>query len=156
MRILIAVLLTLLALPAQALTKQQVQDKADQRLQTLWVNVIRPGELAWFAARGEYGQCLHTRNVPANEAADAAVRKLLPVTNVEDSHHLGMTCKAIFGAVNIDVELPFAVAVHVYNGPQGHGFVGIVEVKFDGTRYTKRRNYGPETHRTRGWEELIP
>jgi len=74
------------------------------------------------------------------------------VTDIDPHDRPGMTARAIFGAVSIDVSLPFALAVHVYNGPQGHGFVGQVWVKYEGTIYTRAKNYGPEDWRTRDWD----
>lgn len=154
MKNLIVVLAFLLAAPVQALTLGQVRDAADARLTTLWVNVIRPGELAWFAERGVYGQCLHTQNIPDTAAADAVVAELIPVTDVRIHDSNRESCRDIFGAVNINVSLPFAIAVHVYDGPSGKGFVGAIWVKFNGTLYTKAKNYGPETWRTHDWEEV--
>jgi len=155
MKQLILALLTLaLAAPAQALTLAQVRDAADARLATLWVDVIRPGELAWFANRGVYGQCLHTQNIPDTAAADAAVQKLLPVTDVRIHDSNRESCRDIFGAVSINVSLPFAIAVHVYNGPQGKGFVAQVWLRHEGTEYTRARNYGPETWRTFDWRQI--
>ena len=148
---LISVLVLLLATPAQAITLGQVRDAADARLTTLWTDVIRPGELAWYAEYGVYGQCLHTVNIPATAAADAEVAELLPVTDTHIHDSNGESCRDIFGVVSINVSLPFAIAVHVYNGPQGKGFVGEVWVRYEGATYHKARNYGPETWRTQGW-----
>ena len=144
----------LLATSAQALTLAQVRDAADARLTTLWVNVIRPGELAWYAEYGVYGQCLHTRNIPDTAAADAVVAELLPVTDTHIHDSNGESCRDIFGAVSINVSLSFAIAVHVYNGPSGQGFVGQVWVRHNGVEYTLARNYGPETWRTFDWQQV--
>ena len=154
MKIAPTLLACLLAIPAQAATLAQVRDAADARLTTLWVNVIRPGELAWFAGHGVYGQCVHTQNIPDTAAADAAAAELLPVTDVHIHDSNKESCRDIFGAVSINVSLPFAIAVHTYNGPQGKGFVGEVWVRYEGVTYYKARNYGPETWRTFDWRQI--
>jgi hypothetical protein len=118
--------------------------------------VIRPKQLEWFAVHGEYAQCLYTRNLPNNRTTDPDVREAFPVTNLEPHDRAGMTAKAIFGPVNIDVSLPFAIATHAYDGPQGHGFIGQVWVKYEGTIYTKAKNYGPESHWTFDWTKEEP
>jgi hypothetical protein len=137
-----------------SLTLKQVRDKADAKLATLWLDVIRPGELAWFAGHGEYAQVLYTRNLPENWEDSEVVQELLPITNIEPDDRPGMTARAVFGAVNIDVSLPFALATHVYNGPNGHGFVGQVWAKYEGDIYTRARNYGAETWRTLDWHRI--
>jgi hypothetical protein len=128
-------------------TLGQVRDAADARLATLWTGVIRPKELDWFDAYGEYAQC--------NQPADATVREAFPTTDLEPDDRPGMTARAIFGPVGIDVSLPFALAVYAYNGPGGAGFVGRVWVKYEGTTYTRAKNYGPEAHRAFDWEEVV-
>ena len=150
----LALILLLLAVPAQAATLGQVRDAADARLATLWVDVIRPGELAWFANYGTYGQCVHTLNIPNTVAADAQVQELLPVTDVHIHDSNGESCKDIFGAVPINVNLPFAIAVHVYGVSSDQGFVGQVWLRYEGTIYTKAKNYGPETGRTFDWRAV--
>jgi hypothetical protein len=135
-------------------TLAQVRDKADQKLADLWVNVIRPKELEWFAVNREYAQCIHTQNIPDNQPADATVRELLPETNLEPSDRPGVTAKSIFGSANIDVSLPFALAIDAYRGPYGPGFVGRVWVKYEGVTYMRAKNYGPETHNAFNWVAL--
>ena len=44
----------------------------------------------------------------------------------------------------------------VYDGPQGKGYVGTVWAAFDGSVYSRARNFGPETERTLDWRRLTP
>jgi len=133
------------------MTLGQVRTVANARLAALWTNIILPKQLAWFAIHGRYAQALHTQNIPNTSAADIVVQELIPITDVAPHDHPGQTAREVFGNVNINVSLPFALAAHAYNGPQGHGFVGQVWVKFDGTIYTRAKNYGPEEWRTFDW-----
>lgn len=133
-------------------TIAQVRDTANVRLATLWTNVILPKQIAWFAEHGEYAQILYTKNLPENASGASPVQELVPDTDLQPGDRPGMTAKAVFGAVSIDVQLPFALATTYYNGPSGKGFVGQVWVKFDGTIYTRAKNYGPEEWRTHDWQ----
>lgn len=151
MKKLAAVLLTaVLAVPAQAIPLDTALDNASHKFDVLWDSFIVDSELDWFANRGAYAQCLHTQNVPNNTPAGPA-KEEMPITDRHNHHSFKESCDDIFGHSNINRSMPFAIAVHVYNGPQGKGFVGVIWVKHDGVEYTLSRNYGPETWRTQDW-----
>lgn len=152
-RLILVLLALVLAAPAQAIPLDAALDNASQRFDVLWDSFIVQSELDWFAAKGAYAQCLHTQNVPNNTSSGPA-KEEMPVTDRHNHHSFKESCQDIFGPSNIDRSLPFAIAVHVYNGPSGKGFVGLIWVKYEGTTYTMARNYGPETWRTFDWREV--
>lgn len=49
------------------------------------------------------------------------------------------------------------ISCHTYVSPSGPGWVGQVDVSFDGSTYWRRvKNFGPETWRdTSGWDQVV-
>lgn len=154
MKHLAIVLLTLvLAVPAQGIPLDTALDNASHRFDVLWDSFILQSELDWYAANGAYAQCIHTQRIPENTAS-GPVKEERPVTDVHNHHSFRESCRDIFGPSNIDVNLPFAIATHTYNGPQGKGFVGQIWMGYEGAVHTMARNYGPETWRAFDWREV--
>lgn len=138
----------------QAASLDVVQDNASQRFDNLWDTFLVDEELAWEALNGVYAQCLHTVNVPANGQAGPPQEER-PVVNRAPHDHPGQTCEVIFGPSNIDVNLPFAIEVHVYETPaDGWGFEAVIYIDYEGTQWIMAKNYGPETWRAHDWIEV--
>jgi len=59
----------------------------------------------------------------------------------------------------INLAMPCAFVIDVYDGPDGQGFVASVYARYNGTLYSRSQNSGPETWRTVDWrlvdEEVI-
>lgn len=51
-------------------------------------------------------------------------------------------------------DLPLAVAVHTYDGPQGQGYVLLAWAKRGGRVWVAARAVGPEEARAHGWRPL--
>lgn len=51
---------------------------------------------------------------------------------------------------------PAAVSVHEYVGPQGKGWVLVMEFRFKDVLYVRRVNHGPEVHNEQVWVEVKP
>ena len=143
----------LLAVSVQAIPLDTALDNASQRLDVLWDSFIVDSELEWYAANGAYGQCIHTQVIPENSAS-GSIKVEMPVTDVHNHHSFRESCQDVLGPSNIDVNLPFAIAVHAYNGPSGKGFVAQIWVGYEGVVYTMAKQYGPETWRAHGWQEV--
>lgn len=130
------------------MTLQEARDAADAKLATLWTAHIAPKQAAYFAARGRYWQGLVTSEIPEDGAEAVANYTSRPTDQVE-------TWADIFGAA-LGASLPVALAVDVYEGPQGHGFIARVWIRYAGTIYTKAQNHGPESWRTANWAIFDP
>jgi len=128
------------------MTLSEVRDKADAKLVNLWVNQIRPKQLAYFATHGKYWQGLVTSSIPEDGADIVADYTSRPSDQAE-------TWEDMFGGP-LDANLPVALRVDVYEAPAGWGFVARVWIRYAGTVYTKSQNYGPETWRTQDWTEV--
>lgn len=50
------------------------------------------------------------------------------------------------------MDLPFAIAIDVYDGPQGRGFVARFLVRVEKTVYSRSLNEGPETWHNTDWQ----
>ncbi len=129
-------------------TLQLVRAVADARLTVLWTDHIRPRQDAYFAAHGRYWQGLVTSSIPEDGAEAVADYTSSPTDQAE-------TWADIFGAA-IGMSLPVALAVDVYEGPQGHGFVARVWIRYDGTVYMRAQNHGLESWRTAAWAVQLP
>lgn len=52
-----------------------------------------------------------------------------------------------------DLSLPMLIVMDIYESPRGHGFVGRVYARHNGTVYTRARGYGPDAgHYTHDWQ----
>ena len=69
---------------------------------------------------------------------------------------IGKSAQAQWDAAKLPVSLDARVRVDVYDGPQGKGFVVIVQSQLNGATWQRSINYGPETYRDQGWTELKP
>lgn len=132
-------------------TLTQVRDAVDARLATLWTNQIVPKQDAYFTNNGKYWQGILTTNLDVipNNLATGAVLEVAPDLTRKPTDQATSWAAA---AINLEPTIPMALEIHAYNGPLGHGYVGIVWAKRTGTVYRRCQNNGPETWRTRAWE----
>lgn len=116
------------------------------------MNQIQPKQDAYLLANGRYWQGIVTTDrllVPnnPNDATDVVLEVLPDIDRKPTDQAESWRTSGI----NLGTTLPMAIEVHVYNGPQGHGYVGIVYARWDDTIYTRKHNSGPETWRTEPW-----
>jgi len=72
----LALILVLLAVPAQARTLAQVRNAADA-INPYWTNTLLPAQEAFFDEHGIYGQCLQSSNIPNTTTADTIVQEIV-------------------------------------------------------------------------------
>ena len=140
-------ILMVFASPASAQTT--VRDKAD----AMWANLaahVSDRQAAYLAANppeAGYFQGIRTHSpTPGDGAEPAPDRSRRPTDQVEDWNAAGFTLPA---------KMPAALAVHVYDGPQGKGYTAILEVLVAGRRWRRAESFGPEAaHRTHAWREI--
>jgi len=149
-----------LALPAQrgvlAQTKvtpepKTVRDGIDVKLDSVIANIIafQAGEAS---KSGKFYQTLWSHSQPP---ADGAL--VLPdLLYSFPTDQIGKSAQAQWDAAKLPVSLDARVRVDVYDGPQGKGFVVIVQSQLNGATWPRSINYGPETYRDQGWTELKP
>lgn len=51
-------------------------------------------------------------------------------------------------------QFPASLQIDVYSGPQGQGWVASIEIEFQGVRYRRSQNVGPENYRTQDWHRI--
>jgi len=102
---------------------------------------------AYAAAHGgRFFQGLKTpATTPADGASGAPDKTRRPSDQAENWNDANVTLPA---------QMQCSVEVHVYQGPQGWGYVIIGEVGAGGKKYHKAINVGPESHRSHDWREI--
>lgn len=132
-------------------TLNQMRNAADTFLANKWPTIVARQE-NFRANRGRYWQGLRTHTtVPAH-------------TNSTDGSKLGDRLNEGPGDqfstwLNVFPEwlselLPVTVWIDVYDGPEGHGWVGGIEATHNGNLWRRTQNVGPESWRTQGWHQV--
>ena len=120
-----------------------LQAKADQVLQDLLV-AIAARQVAALDATGAYWQGIMT---PATPPADGA--EIPPDLKRKP---VGRGTSWAEEPVPLPAEIPVAVAVDVYDGPAGRGYVVRGSLVLAGVRWDRAIGVGPEDYRTTaGW-----
>jgi len=129
------------------MTLNQLRNEIDNRLAELWPRIVTRQE-TYLDNHGRYWQGNWTHStIPSSVTADTAYQESTPtLTNVPSSEQGTWA-----NIPNFPSSLCYRVKIDNYDGPQGKGFVGTVQVKFNGTIYQRSRNSGPETWRTQAW-----
>jgi len=117
-------------------TLQQVRDKANAKLATLWPVLVSHQD-AYFAKHGKYFQLMRT-----NEVVDGVDTEYSP-TPAPDEQHLADV------DTNWSDTIPFQLYVDEHVAPEGNGFsLTAIVTLLNGDKYLRRRNsYGEDT----GW-----
>lgn len=133
------------------MTLTQLRNEIDSRLADLWPKVVSRQE-AHLAARGRFWQGNWTHDtIPSALTADLSFPEdNLNTTNVPTSEQGTWT-----DIPNLPVKACYRLRIDNYDGPLGKGFVGVVQVKHNGTIYERSRNHGPETWRTKAWHIIV-
>ena len=130
-------------------TLAQVRTKVDNWLTTFWPNVVTR-QATYLANHGQYWQGLWTHSVQPTDNADTAPDLL--------ASHPTDQLESWLGTLDdlLPANMPAALKIDVYDGPEEMGFVGTVAVKFNSKIYMRSRNEGPEIYRTEAWHEYVP
>ena len=144
-----AATLILMGLATPGLSQTKPRDKAD----AMWANLaahVSDRQAAYLAANppeAGYFQGIRTHSpTPGDGAEPAPDRSRRPTDQTEDWNAAGFSLPA---------RMPAALAVHVYDGPQGKGYTAILEVLVAGRRWRRAESFGPEAvHRTHAWREI--
>ena len=128
---------------------QIVKDRIDNWLAPRWSWLVGKQD-DYFVSHGRYFQGLwtHTAEVEQDE-----VDVLDEVPNNLDSKPTDQTHTWRDAVGNAFDALPFPcrLRLDVYEGPQGHGWIAILEVLYQGEVYVRSKQVGPETHHTHDW-----
>jgi len=85
-------------------------------------------------------------NNPNN--ADLTILEVVPDTS---RHPTDQAASWAAAGIDLGVTIPCALAITIYDGPFGVGYVGIIFAMWAGTVYSRSQNNGPETWRTEPW-----
>jgi hypothetical protein len=129
-------------------TLLQLRTRVDAWLADKWPTVVARQD-NYLANRGHYWQGLlthtivptHTNSVDGDAVPDRLV--VHPTDVFED----WKTAFPEWDGVNI----PAALKIDVYDGPQGKGWCATIYIRYNGTLYSRSRNVGPESERTEAW-----
>ena len=124
MRKLLLLLLSV-AVPAQAKTVAEVQQRAEDVLTPLYTNDWRPAQEAYFIANLSFGQCITVHSsVPQNDDADAEVIETVPDLEDQaitvDGGRMA-SCADILGS-GIATAKPYTLIVDVCEGPSASSY----------------------------------
>jgi hypothetical protein len=139
-------------------TISQIRNFVDARLATLWTDVIVPRQEQYASNHGgRYWQGIRVidlADLPNNpQNVNATVLETAPDLTRKPTDQATSWADA---AIDLGATLPMAIAIDVYNGPLGTGYVGQVWVRHNGTVYTRAQNHGPEDWRTFSWRVVPP
>jgi hypothetical protein len=130
-------------------TLAQVQNIAGNRLNALFNGQLSARQAPYLTANGHFFQGTRTSALPVNlNNASPTVTEIAPdlTQRPRDRPHRWADFGAVLGAT-----IPFALELHVYQGPQGRGWVAIASLIWNSQRWIKTRQSGPETSRERDW-----
>lgn len=116
------------------------------KINTLLANfktALTSAQSNYFTAKGRYWQGLQTPLVIPTDQNELVVEKTHhPTDQVESWEDVSIVLPA---------SLSIALAVHVYDGPLGHGYMVIGKVKLGEQYWMRSVNMGPEVWRTHKW-----
>ena len=129
-------------------TLSAVRNRVDTILANHWPNV-QARQAAYFARTGRYWQGLRTHLVtPAH--VTAAYSDVAPTRYTDKPTDQAESWAAALQEIE-GVALPMTIIMDVYQTPQGWGYVATVEVRYNGTLYSRSQNVGVEAWRTVAW-----
>lgn len=129
-----------------------VRAKIDNWLTPKWPWLIGK-QSDYFTANGYYFQGLwtHTGELIQTDALDGDTvpdnLSSRPTDQVHTWHD------AVGNALNA-LLLPARLKLDVYDGPQGKGWVAVLQVKYNGNVYQRAKQVGPETGHTQDWHQV--
>ena len=134
------------------MTLANLRDAVDARLVTLWGN-IQTRQATYLANNGRYWQGGWTHSIaPNTRNSDANPVETAPDTaesSKPDNEPAGWG--SVPGFPNL---LAYRIRMDVYQGPDGWGYVGTIQVRHNGNVYERAAQVGPETWRQYGWRAV--
>lgn len=146
------VLLTLSG-SAEAATLAQLRAAIDAFIETRWPTIVARQE-NYRANRGVYWQGLRTHSscpVHTNSTDGSISPDRLDATP-DDAFSSWRTVFPEWA----EESLAACFWVDVYSGPTGQGWVLHVEATYNGTRWQRSVNVGPESYRSHPWTAVVP
>ncbi len=137
-------------------TLAAVRSAVDARLADLWTNQIVPRQETYASNHGgRYWQgilCIDLANLPDNLPAAPAVLEAVPDLTRKPADQ---ATSWLASGIALGATIPMAIAIDVYDGPAGTGYVGTVWAKHNGTIYSRAQATGPEAaERTFAWRAV--
>ena len=133
----------------------QLKVKIDGQLSSLLTHLETRQEV-YFTANGRYFQGIRTHAfLPKGEIGEETPPDMTrkPTDQAEDWNDVGIILPA---------EMPFALAIDVYEGPRGHGWSARTEVEYQGQQvasaeFARQVGFGPDAeHYTHDWQDVTP
>lgn len=132
------------------MTLNQYRNAVDDVLNDFWPRVLTRQE-AHFNKYGRYWQGGWTSlTIPNTVTLDIVLPTIVTLLSNVPGSEVGTWADI----ENFPLLLAFRVKIDNYAGPQGKGFVGVIQGSFNGTLYERSKNEGPETYRTEAWHAL--
>jgi len=130
-----------------------VRDRINDWLTPRWSTLVSKQE-QYFANHGRYFQGLWT-HAEVEQTDDLRGDKLADglASKPTDQPH---DWRDFIGNALDSTKFPARLRIDVYDGPEGHGWQAVLEVKYKGNIYTRTKQVGPETYRTHGWQKAEP
>ena len=126
-------------------TPAQIRNAVDTRLANLW-STIQTRQDAYHATHGRYWQGRRTHTLD-------------PADGTEVLPDIGTACppdSEPYPASWRSQTYPMSLQLDVYDGPQGKGYLALVQVTINGPAWRRIAQVGPETQRVRPWHQLTP
>lgn len=123
-----------------------VLDSIDQTLEARWADIVAAQD-AFFAAHGRYAQLLPTHSTIPQDGVFAAPDRAnygSPEDAIEAWDDLGQLPETMQSCLRIDN----------YGGPEGQGYMVIVQVILAGTIWQRTTAVGSESMRSHDWKEV--
>jgi hypothetical protein len=136
------------------MTITTIRTKIDDWLTPRWAWLTSKQD-DYFTANGHYFQGLwtHTNELEQTDALDGdQIPDNLTSSPADQTH----TWQHAVGNALDALPLPARLRLDVYEGPQGHGWVARLQVKYQGNIYERAKQVGPETHHTHTWQKIDP
>lgn len=136
------------------LTVPALQGQVDAVIETKLTGFVRQQEQYRLRFRPFFQGLVTVEDaqLPDNQDVDPSPRAVTPNVDRRPPDHRETWRQAGFDVAGI----PASVEIHNYGGPRGEGWVLITRVKHGGRLYYRIRNFGRETGRESGWQEIIP
>lgn len=103
----------------------------------------------YHSIHSHYFQSLASHNTPPSGATAPDNLESHPEDQTE-------ALSELWDYANLPDEIAWSFRVDVYDGPNGDGYVLVVETTVDNNVWHRSINFGPETYRNNDWFELEP
>ena len=129
-----------------------VRQRVDDWLTPRWSWLVGK-QNDFYALKGRYfqGKWTHTGDVTQTDVLDgdtlADALANHPTDQLEDWREL-------VGTALDSLPFPARLKLDVYDGPHGIGWQAVLDVMYNGNRYRRVQNVGPETWRTKNWTNV--